>query len=193
MKKMVIAGCMAALSAFAEVPEDWTGTTHDLTTGALTAADVTRQQGVRICKTITRTECGGYKIGAETKTAAGRRTIPMNEAAAKAWNDQRMINKAINLGLDQIGTPVFTAPRGSLLKSANVNADIAKHCDAAGVERFSVHAFRDTFCTRCVEANVPVKTLQEILGHSDVQMTLGLYAHAMDDQKEEQLKAVNFM
>ena len=39
MKKMVIAGCMAALGVFAEVPADWTGTTHDLTTGALTVAD----------------------------------------------------------------------------------------------------------------------------------------------------------
>ena len=40
MKKTLIIGCaMAALGTFAEVPEDWTGTTHDLTTGALTAAD----------------------------------------------------------------------------------------------------------------------------------------------------------
>ena len=39
MKKTVIAGCMAALGVFAEVPADWTGTTHDLTSGALTAAD----------------------------------------------------------------------------------------------------------------------------------------------------------
>ena len=160
--------------------------------GALTAADITKQ-GARICKTITRTEVGGYRVGDETKTQAGRRTIPLNEAAAKAWNDQRMINKAINGGLDQIGTPVFTAPRGSLLKSANVNADIARICDAAEIERFSVHAFRDTFATRCVESNMQVKLLQEILGHVDIQMTLGLYAHAMDDQKKEQLKAVNFM
>ncbi|MBR1588621.1 MAG: hypothetical protein IJ658_09890, partial [Kiritimatiellae bacterium] len=40
MKKLAIMiGCVAALGAFAEVPADWTGTTHDLTTGALTAAD----------------------------------------------------------------------------------------------------------------------------------------------------------
>ena len=39
MKKIVMAGCMAALGVFAEVPADWTGTTHDLTTGALTVAD----------------------------------------------------------------------------------------------------------------------------------------------------------
>ena len=39
MKRLAIIGCMAALGALAEVPADWTGTTHDLTTGALTAAD----------------------------------------------------------------------------------------------------------------------------------------------------------
>lgn len=160
--------------------------------GALTAADVSKE-AVKVCRTITRTECGGYKIGDETKTTAGRRTIPLNEAAAKAWNDQRMINRVINGGLDQIGTPVFTAPRGSLLKSANVNADIKRICDAAGIEKFSVHAFRDSFATRCVESNMSVKSLQEILGHTDVKMTLGLYAHCMDDQKQEALKAVNFV
>ena len=39
MKKIVIAGCVAALGVMAEVPEDWSGTTHDLTTSALTAED----------------------------------------------------------------------------------------------------------------------------------------------------------
>ena len=40
MKKTMIIGCaMAALGAFAEIPADWPGTAHDLTSGALTAAD----------------------------------------------------------------------------------------------------------------------------------------------------------
>lgn len=149
-------------------------------------------QGVKVCKTITRTEVGGYEIGGETKTAAGRRTVPVNAAALKAWNNQRAIRAAID-GAPMINYPVFTAARGGLLKSANVNYDIAKYCDNAKIERFSVHAFRDTFATRCVESGMNVKTLQEILGHTDIQMTLGLYAHVMEDQKQEQLKAVNFM
>lgn len=159
--------------------------------GALMIGDVT-PQGVKVCRTITRTEVGGYMIGDETKTAAGRRTIPVNESAMKAWSRQREIREAID-GAPKIGTPVFTAPRGGLLKSANVNYDIAKYCDAAKIERFSVHAFRDTFATRCVESGMQVKMLQEIMGHTDISMTLGLYAHAMEDQKQEQLKAVNFM
>ena len=153
--------------------------------------DVT-PQGVKVCRTITRTSCGGYVIGDETKTAAGRRTIPVNEAALKAWNRQRAIREAIDRG-PRINYPVFTAARGGLLKSANVNYDVHKYCDEAKIERFSVHAFRDTFATRCVESGMQVKTLQEIMGHTDINMTLGLYAHAMEDQKQEQLKAVNFM
>lgn len=161
--------------------------------GAILPRDITKD-GVKICKTITRTECGGYVIGNETKTKAGTRIIPLNDSARKAIDDQKQINAMLSQdNVIALGKPIFTAPQGGLLKSANVNYDIAKVCKAAGIERFSVHGFRDTFCTRCVEGNMQVKLLQEILGHSDIQMTLGLYAHAMEDQKQEQLKAVNFI
>ena len=40
MKRLAIIGCaIVALGVLAEVPADWTGTTHDLTSGVLTAAD----------------------------------------------------------------------------------------------------------------------------------------------------------
>ncbi len=162
--------------------------------GALKPSDISKKgEGARIVRTITRTEVGGYAIGTDTKTAAGRRTVPLNDAAKKALEDQKRINQMLtsNKVID-IDNPIFTAPQGGLLKSANVNYDIAKLCEAAGIEKFSAHAFRDTFATRCVESGMQVKMLQEILGHTDIQMTLGLYAHAMDDQKQEQLKAVNF-
>ena len=159
--------------------------------GALMIGDVSKNN-VKISRTITRTEVGGYEIGIDAKTEAGKRTIPMNEEAQQAWKAQKDFNSAID-GAISISDPVFRAPRGSLIKSANVNADIAKICEKAGIDRFSAHAFRDTFATRCVESNMQVKTLQVILGHTDVSMTLGLYAHVMEDQKIEQLKAVNFM
>ena len=161
--------------------------------GALYITDVGKD-GAHICRTITRTEDGGYKIGDDTKTVAGQRVIPLNDAARKAWDDQKNINSLLSDGkVIGLKTPVFRAPRGSLLKSANVNSDIKKICDKAKIERFSAHAFRDSFATRCVESGMNVKTLQEIMGHTDIQMTLGLYAHVMEDQKQEQLKAVNFM
>lgn len=161
--------------------------------GALTSADLTRQ-GFRISKTITRTESGSYKIGTEAKTAAGMRYVPMSEAAKDALNEQKYMNAALRGDrVIDLSQPIFTAPRGGLLKAGCINTDIGKICEAAGVDRFSVHAFRDTFATRCVESGMPPKTLQEIMGHSDINMTLGLYAHAMDETKEKQLQAVNFI
>lgn len=161
--------------------------------GALLPGDIVKNN-VKVVRTITRTEVGGYMIGEDTKTAAGRRSVPMNAAARKAWEDQKKINALLSGGkIVDLSEPVFHSPQGSLLKSASVNYDIQKCCEAAGIERFTVHAFRDTFATRCVESGMQVKSLQEILGHTDISMTLGLYAHAMDDAKEEQLNAVNFL
>ena len=63
---------------------------------------------------------------------------------------------------------------------------------AAGIEKFTAHAFRATFTSRCVADGVPVKELMEILGHTDVEMTLGLYAHSNEELKKSKLMAVNF-
>jgi integrase len=71
-----------------------------------------------------------------------------------------------------------------------VNQDIARICKAAGIEKFTAHAFRDTFATRCVESGMQPKTLQEIMGHTDIAMTMNLYAHVMEETKVSQMQAV---
>lgn len=43
------------------------------------------------------------------------------------------------------------------------------------------HVFRHIFCTNMVNKGMDVKSLQYILGHSDVGTTLGIYAHACYD------------
>ena len=43
------------------------------------------------------------------------------------------------------------------------------------------HTLRHTFATRCIESGVNPKSLQIILGHSTIQITLNLYCHVTDD------------
>lgn len=161
--------------------------------GALLPSDVSKN-GVTIKRTITRTEDGGYEIGSDTKTSAGVRFIPLLGDASAALEDQRKVNAiAAGVKIIELGIPIFRAPKGSLLKSANVNYDIANICADAGINKFSAHALRATFATRCVESGMPPKTLMSIMGHSDISMTLTLYAHCEDETKIEQLKVVNFM
>jgi Site-specific recombinase XerD len=60
-----------------------------------------------------------------------------------------------------------------------------KFIKAAGIEDINFHVLRHTFATRCVELGIDVKTLSQILGHSNVNVTLNRYVHpAFEYQKE---------
>lgn len=149
--------------------------------------------GIIVKRTVTRTETGGYMIGSDTKTEAGRRFVPLDPDARAALRDQIMLNKALNQSnVISIRQTIFKAARGGILHASIVNLDISRICEKAGIERFTAHAFRDTFATRAIESGMEVKELQSILGHTDVSMTLGLYAHTSKERKIEQLLAVNF-
>ena len=62
--------------------------------------------------------------------------------------------------------------------------------DGNGIEPFSVHAFRDTFATRCIEQGMPPIVLKEILGHSSLKMTMDVYAHVMPNTKSAELNKI---
>lgn len=57
----------------------------------------------------------------------------------------------------------------------------------AGIKGRSFHTLRHTFSTNCMENNMDVKALSELLGHSDVRITLNLYVHPTMDSKRKQI------
>ena len=144
-----------------------------------------------VTKTVTRTEIG-YEIADQTKTEAGKRTVPLRPEAKAAIDRQRAISQILNgEKVVEINTPIFRMPKGNIIRPDRVNSEIARICEKAGIEKFTCHAFRATFTSRCVSNGMPVKELMEILGHQDVRMTLGLYAHSNEELKMESLMAVN--
>ncbi|MBQ8741605.1 MAG: tyrosine-type recombinase/integrase, partial [Clostridia bacterium] len=46
------------------------------------------------------------------------------------------------------------------------------------------HCLRHTFATRCIESGFDIKSLSEILGHSDVKTTLNRYVHSSFELKQ---------
>lgn len=159
--------------------------------GALQLCDIGKNS-VHIARTLTRTADGGYTVGEGTKTAAGDRLVPINADAQQAIEHQKGFNRLVFGSNCSMTDSLFKSPTGKYLRSNKVNEDIARICKTAGMECFTVHALRDTFCTRCVESGMPAKTLQTIMGHTDITMTFGLYAHCEEHTAVEQLKAVNF-
>ena len=59
---------------------------------------------------------------------------------------------------------------------------------AAGIDDANFHALRHTFATQCVEADFDAKCLCELLGHSDVSITLNRYVHPTMELKRQNME-----
>lgn len=72
---------------------------------------------------------------------------------------------------------VLTRPNGKFTEPRLLQNRFAKIAAECGLTNAHFHTLRHTFATRCIELGVDVKTLSEILGHSDVKITLNRYVH----------------
>ena len=79
------------------------------------------------------------------------------------------------------------------LKTGNKYIDLKKVLTTifklASLENFSLHCCRHTFATRLLEKGADIRTVQELLGHSDIRMT-ERYTHT---NKAKKLEAVNLL
>ena len=65
--------------------------------------------------------------------------------------------------------------------------------EKAGVRYANVHTLRHTFSVRALELGFDIKTLSEILGHSDATITLKTYAHSLDEHKRNSMEKFGLM
>ena len=62
------------------------------------------------------------------------------------------------------------------------------------LRKINFHSLRHTFATRCIESGIDIKSLSEILGHSNYSVTLNIYVHSSIDQKRRSIdKMVEFV
>ena len=61
----------------------------------------------------------------------------------------------------------------------------------AGLEDKNFHILRHTFATNCIEGGADVKSLSELLGHSEVQITLNRYVHPSMDTKRKHMNTLS--
>ncbi len=60
-----------------------------------------------------------------------------------------------------------------------------------GLQKVNFHALRHTFATRCVEMNFDAKSLSEILGHSNVNITMDRYVHPSMELKRQNMQRLS--
>jgi len=145
-----------------------------------------------------------FHIG-DPKTENSFRKVPMNDICKNALIKQIMQRNIIRNRLrftptkqkrqKEFDNLLFTTKYGTPLNSELYCEAIEKiRCemnlirdDLEQIEKFSGHSFRHTFATRCFEAGIPPKTVQEYLGHATLAMTMDLYTSVMDDKKQEDM------
>lgn len=115
------------------------------------------------------------KIGSP-KSESSNRIIPTPKCLLPMINQFR--GNGYVLSNDKLK---YTEPRLMQIK-------FGKMIDECKIEKANFHALRHTFATRCIEAGVDVKTLSELLGHSDVKTTLNRYVHSSFELKQKSME-----
>lgn len=67
-----------------------------------------------------------------------------------------------------------------------------KILNQCGLPQLNFHILRHTFATRCIEAGADAKTVSELLGHKNVQITLDRYVHPTFSQKKKTIQSISF-
>ena len=139
-----------------------------------------------------RYSVGEWKIG-EPKSKSGYRDVPLTTEAIEILEDQKAKNKALKTVQMEFSDFVFLSRKGEPTKNSAYDSKLFYYCDKAGIPRFSMHTLRHTFATRCIEAGMRPKTLQTILGHSNISITMNLYVHVTDEEKMKELSSIEDM
>lgn len=145
---------------------------------------------IKISRTMEyRYPVGEWRVG-PPKSQSGYRTIPLTDEAIRILRAQKEKNKKTKLVPIEWAEHVFLCRKGKSVKNSTYDTSLFKICETAGIKRFSMHVLRHTFATRCIEGGMYPKTLQKILGHSNIGITMNLYVHITEDEKKKEIDLV---
>lgn len=132
----------------------------------------------------------------ETKTDAGKRKIPITEDVAQMFQaiiedrEPPKVEKAIDgyigfLFYDENGMPLV-----AMHWQHRFNHMVGRYNDIYRVQMPNItpHVCRHTYCSNMAKSGMNPKTLQYLMGHSDISVTMNVYTHIGFDDAEEELK-----
>ena len=130
-----------------------------------------------------------WRIG-DPKSRNGKRTIPLTEEAFEILKEQKKIDNGLKVLELKWKDTVFLRLDGKPANNTELDIELYTVCKKNGLSKISMHILRHTFATRCAEAGMIPKTLQMILGHSNITTTMNIYVHATEDQKKKEMNMV---
>lgn len=127
---------------------------------------------------------GGGLALVPPKSRAGRRVVYMPAQLIDALRAQRASQLADRLAAGSMWTDsglVFTGATGKPLDPRADHRRWQQLLRQAGVPRARLHDARHTAATLLLAQGVPARVVMEILGHSQITLTLGTYTHVVPE------------
>lgn len=136
----------------------------------------------------------------DTKTESGERMVPMTPEVKEAF--QRILANRKNPKIE----PMVDGYSGFLFLDKNGRPMVALHWEKyfqhirekynkiyrVQMPKVTPHVCRHTFCSNMAKSGMNPKTLQYIMGHSEIGVTLNTYTHlGYEDAEEEMQKIVD--
>ena len=134
----------------------------------------------------------------DTKTESGERMVPLTPEVKEAF--QRILASRKNPKVE----PMVDGCSGFLYLDKNGRPMVALHWEKyfqhirekynkiyrVQMPKVTPHVCRHTFCSNMAKSGMNPKTLQYIMGHSDISVTLNTYTHLNYDDAEEEMQKV---
>ena len=133
-----------------------------------------------------RSESEGKKILVDqNSTKSGKtRNVYLSDAAIKALED---IKEQITYEPDGY---VFHTSKGTFLFPSDLQKRFYNILHRAGIEPCGLHTLRHSYVSMLIGAGVPIAAVSELVGHSNIGMTLKVYSHLL---QETRLEAMNII
>jgi integrase len=116
---------------------------------------------------------GGVQIHSP-KTKASRRTIAVHPSVLAQLEELRSESDW-----------VFHTGNGKQLSPSNVSHSYQRLLGEANLPNIRFHDLRHTHATLLIANGHNIKTVSARIGHTDIKITLNLYAHALPEQDRE--------
>lgn len=133
----------------------------------------------------------------EPKTKASKRVInlPSYVTAELKKHRKSQIEEKLRLGEEYVNNDLlFCRVDGKPLNPRNMSKHferiIIQLQEEEGFPHITFHGLRHTFATLALQAGVQAKTLQDILGHSTINITLDIYSHTTKTMREDATKKI---
>jgi len=150
--------------------------------------DINFERGtLQVRRSVSRVRGQGYKVF-EPKTPRGRRMLTLPLFVLDMLKQHRVIQEEVKQKAGsqwQDHDLVFCNQYGSFLRPDRVRKQFQKLLAEAGLPYMRVHDLRHSAATLLISMGVPVKVVQEILGHSNISTTLNIYSHVLPGMQDE--------